>query len=95
MSLTAAPVLYRTERVGYYCYVVEKEDDEEFTRQNEETLVMFVSQSARVISNARKYRDEQRCWDDLGTLVQTSPVGLVVFNAKSGPGYLSTGKRDG
>ena len=83
MSLTAAPVLYRTERVGYYSYVVEKEDDEEFTREDEETLVMFVSQSARVISNARKYRDEQRGWDDLGTLVQTSPVGLVVFNAKS------------
>ena len=82
--------------MGYYFYVVEKEDDEEFTREDEETLVMFVSQSARVISNARKYRDEQRGWDDLGTLVQTSPpVGLVVFNARSGSGYLSTGKRDG
>ena len=95
MSLTAAPVQHRRERVGDYFYVAEKEDDEEFTREDEETLVMFASQSAGVISNARKYRDEQRAWNDLGTLLQTSPVGLVVFDARTGPGYLSTGKGDG
>ena len=76
MSLTAAPVLYRTERVGYYCYVVEKEDDEEFTRQDEETLVMFVSQSARVLSNARKYRTNSGAGTTWGHWYRRRPWGL-------------------
>ena len=37
-----------------------------------------------VISNARKYQDEQRARNDLETLVNTCPVGVVVFDARTG-----------
>ena len=75
----ASPIFHRDERVGNI-YVAEKEAGAEFTPEDEETLVMFASQAALVISNARRYRDEQRARADLETLVNTSPVGVVVFN---------------
>ena len=79
----AAPVFHRGERVGNI-FLAEEERGEEFTREDEETLLMFASQAAMVIANARRYRDEQRAKSDLETLVDTSPVGVVVFDAKTG-----------
>ena len=83
VSFLAAPVLHRDERVGNV-YLAEKESREEFTREDEETLVMFASQAALVIANARRHRDEQRARADLETLINTSPVGVVVFDARTG-----------
>ena len=83
VSFLASPVFHQGERVGNV-YLAEKEGGEEFTRQDEETLVMFASQAAMVIANARRYRDEQRARADLETLVNTSPVGVVVFDARTG-----------
>ena len=45
---------------------------------------MFASQAALVIANARKYREEQRARADLEALIDTSPVGVIVFDAKTG-----------
>ena len=56
----------------------------EFTREDEVVLVMFASQAAMVIANARKYRDEQRARTDLETLVNTAPVGVMVFDGPTG-----------
>ena len=83
MSFLASPVLHRSERVGNI-YLAAKEGEGEFTREDEETLVMFASQAAMVISNARRHREEQRARADLETLVNTSPVGVAVFDAKTG-----------
>ena len=83
ISFLAAPILHSGESVGNIC-VAEKEDSQEFTPEDEETLVMFASQAAMVIDNARRYRDEQRARTDLETLINTSPVGVVVFNARTG-----------
>ncbi len=79
----AVPVLHRRERVGHV-YVAEKEHGGAFTREDEETLAMFAAQAAMVIANARKYQDEQRARADLETLINTSPVGVVVFDARAG-----------
>ena len=83
VSFLAAPVLHRGQRVGNV-YVAEKEAGREFTREDEETLVMFASQAALVIANARTHREEQRARTDLETLIDTSPVGVVVFDARTG-----------
>ena len=56
----------------------------EFTAEDEETLVMFASQAALVIANARRHRDEQRARADLETLINTSPIGVAVFDARTG-----------
>ena len=79
----AAPVRHGGERVGII-HLAEKEGGSEFTAEDEETLVMFAFQAAMVIANARRYRDEQRARADLETLINTSPVGVVVFDARTG-----------
>ena len=83
LSFLAAPILYRGESTGNI-YLAEKEGLEEFSREDEETLVMFASQAALVIANARRHRDEQRARADLEALIETSPVGVVVFDAGTG-----------
>ena len=45
---------------------------------------MFASQAALVIANARRHREEQRVRTDLETLVNTAPVGVLVFDARTG-----------
>ena len=81
LPFLAAPLRHRGEGVGCI-YVGEKEI--EFTAEDEETLVMFASQAALVIANARKHRDEQRARSDLETLVNTTPVGVLVLDARTG-----------
>ena len=81
LPFLAAPLRHRGEGVGGI-YVGEKEV--EFTAGDEETLVMFASQAALVIANARRHRDEQRARSGLETLVNTTPVGVLVFDARTG-----------
>lgn len=79
----ATPIRYRGQSVGTFS-LCEKGGEGAFTAEDEETLVMFASQAALVIANARRHRDEQKARLDLETLIDTSPVGVVVFDARSG-----------
>ncbi len=79
----AARIVQQGAHVGNI-FVFDTDDGAEFSREDEETLVMFASHAAMVIGNARTYRDERRARTDLETLVNTSPVGVVVFDVKTG-----------
>ena len=83
LSFLASPVRHGGESVGNI-YLGEKSRGREYTEDDESTLVMFASQAALVIGNARSYRDEQRARTNLETLINTSPVGVVVFDAITG-----------
>ena len=83
LSFLVVPIRHRGESVGTF-YLAEKEAGGEFTLEDEETLVMFASQAALVITNARRYRGEQRARADLEALIKTSPVGVAVFDANTG-----------
>ena len=78
-----APIRHRGEYVGHI-YLGKSEPGQEFTREDEETLVLFASQAALVIGNVRKYRDERRARANLETLIDTSPIGVVVFDVRTG-----------
>ena len=82
-TLVGMALSHRGEHVGNF-YLAGKEGAREFTGEDEEVLVLFASQAAAAIVNARTYRDEQRARADLQALVDTSPVGVVVFDAGSG-----------
>ena len=82
-AILAAPVRHRGEAVGNI-YLARGPDGGEFGREDEQTLVMFAAQAALVIANARRYRDEQRARTGLETLINTSPVGVAVFDARTG-----------
>ena len=64
-------------------YIGEKKHDSDFTLEDEETLEMFAAQAATAITNARRYGDEQRAKADQAALVNTSPVGVTVIDAKT------------
>ncbi len=82
-SFLGAPIRLRGARAGNL-YLSDKEGGGEFTQDDEETLAMFASHAAMAIANARRHREEQRAKAYLETLIDTSPVGVVVFNAVNG-----------
>ena len=82
-SFLGAPIRHRGANIGHF-YLTNKESGQGFTDEDEETLVLFASQAATAIANAQAYRDERRARADLEALVDTSPVGVAVFEAASG-----------
>ena len=82
-SLLVAPIRHAGVVVGTI-YLAHETGGGEFTQEDEETLMMFASQAALVIANARRHREERRARVDLETLMDTSPVGVVVFDAATG-----------
>ena len=88
-AFLAAPLLHQGVRAGNI-FVGDDETGREFSLEDEETLVLFASQAAQVIANARRHREEQRARADLETLIDTSPVGVAVFDAETGvPRFLN------
>ena len=83
IAFMAVPVQHRNRMVGHV-FVAGKAEGASFTQEDEETLVIFASQAALVIANARRHWEEQRVRAELETLVNTSPVGAVVFDARAG-----------
>ena len=82
-SFQGTPMRHRGVHVGNF-FLSEKEGGREFTGEDEEMLVMFAAQAATAVANARTHRDEQRSRADLEALVDTSPVGVAVFEARTG-----------
>jgi len=82
-TLQCTPMRHRDVHVGHF-FLAEKGGGQEFTSADEEVLVLFASQAATAISNARTHRDERRARADLETLIDTSPVGVVVFDGRTG-----------
>ncbi len=82
-TFQGTPMRHRGADVGNF-FLAEKEGAPAFTDEDEEVLVLFASQAATAIVNARTHRDEQRARADLEALVETSPVGVVVFDAQTG-----------
>ncbi len=82
-SLLGTPMRHRGVQVGHF-FLAEREGGDGFTAADEEVLMLFASQAATAIANARTHRDERRARSDLETLVETSPVGVVVFDVSTG-----------
>ena len=82
-TLQGTPLRHGDVYVGNF-FLAGKEGGREFTSGDEEMLVLFASQAAAAIANARTHRDERRARADLETLIETSPVGVVVFDGRTG-----------
>ncbi len=82
-NLLGMPIRHRGVHMGIL-FLAEKEAGREFTDVDEEVLALFASQAAAAIANARAFRKEQRARASVEALVDTSPVGVVVFDARTG-----------
>ena len=82
-TLQGTPMHRGGEHLGHF-FLADKEDGGAFTGADEEILVLFASQAAAAIANARIHRDVERARADLAAVIETSPVGVVVFEAATG-----------
>ena len=82
-TLLVTPMRHHDARVGHF-FLAGKADGAMFTDEDEEVLVLFAAQAASAIANARTHRGERRARADLEALVETSPVGVLVFDVESG-----------
>ena len=81
--LLGTPIRHRGEPIGCI-YLTDKEGGAEFSPEDEEVLDMFASQAALAITNALQYQEEQRERASLRALVDISPVGVLIFDGKTG-----------
>ena len=81
-TLLGAPIRDRELHIGNI-YLGGKCGGLDFTQEDEDTLEMFAMQVALAIANARRYGDEQQAKADLEALINTSPVGVLVFDART------------
>ena len=82
-AFLGAAIRHHGSLVGHI-YLAKKLTGSPFTEQDEDLLMMFSAQAALVIANARRYWDEQRARNDLEALVNLSPIGVLVFETRTG-----------
>ena len=82
-TLQGTAMRHRGVQVGNF-FLAGKADAPEFSAADEEMLELFASQAAAAIVNARAHRQEQRARADLEALIETSPVGVLVIDARTG-----------
>ncbi len=81
-TLQGTAMRHRGARVGNF-FLAGKEDAPEFSAADEEMLELFASQAAAAIVNARAHQQERRARADLEALIETTPVGVLVFDART------------
>ena len=82
-SLVWTPMRHRGVHVGNF-YLLKEESAGEFAAEEDEILALFASQAATAVTNARTHRAVERARADLEAVIETSPVGVVVFDAATG-----------
>ena len=83
LSCLCTPLRHLGVHVGNF-FIGDKEGPDPFTAQDEEALLLFAAQAGAAIVNARAFRAEQRARADIEALLETSPIGVAVFDAASG-----------
>lgn len=76
------PIRQGDVQIGEF-HLSEKEGGGEFSDEDKETLALFASQTATAIANAQRHRDEQRARTHLEALIDISPIGVLVIDAKT------------
>lgn len=82
-KLMGAPLVHHGKHVGHF-FLGDKEDGKTFTAEDEEIMLVFVQPAAAAIANARVHFEVKRARAELQALVETSPVGVVVFEPETG-----------
>ena len=76
------PIYHSNVHVGNI-FLTEKEGRQEFTSEDEEIITLFGSQAAAAIYNTRRYEQERQARNDLETIVNISPIGVMVIDART------------
>ena len=77
------PIIHRGETYGVISLVGENTEGE-FSSEDMAIMNMLSSLAAVAITSARRYWIERRAAADLEALINTAPVGIMVFDAQTG-----------
>lgn len=72
------------DRCVGWIWLAQEEAVSEFSRLDNQRAEMLAAQAAAAITNARCYSQERRAKADLLALIDTSPIGVIVFDAEAG-----------
>ena len=81
VAAVAAPIAHRGQRMGAICAAGK---DGGFTAADEDSVRALAAQAALAISNARRRLGEQQARADWDALLNTVPIAVVVFDARTG-----------
>ena len=81
-AFMAAPIRNRQVHLGNI-YLSIDAGGHQFTHEDQEMLVMLADQAAIAIFNARRYHAEIRSRAGLQALIDTAPMGVLVFDART------------
>ena len=79
-TFLGVPIYDRNVHVGNL-FLTEKEGGEDFSTEDEEILTLFSSQATAAIYNTHRYEQERQARNDLETIINISPVGVMVIDA--------------
>ena len=82
-SLLAAPIRHQGAGFGSICLTREK-GEQGFSQEDEELLTLFSALAAIVIDSTRLFSQARQAASNLRTVIETTPVGVAVFNPVSG-----------
>ena len=82
-TLQGTAMHHRGVQAGNF-FLAGKEDAPEFSAADEEMLGPFASLTAAAIGNAQAHQQEQRTRADLEALIETTPVGVMFVDARTG-----------
>ena len=82
-SFLAAPIRHQGAGFGSICLARAK-GEQEFNREDEEIFTLFSSLAAMAIDSTRRSKQAQQAASNLKTVIETTPVGVAVFNPVSG-----------
>ena len=82
-TFLGVPIQRGEEHVGNL-YLTEKEEGQEFTREDESIAVMFAAQAAAIVYNMGRYEEANRAKMELQALMDISPVAVSVFDTRIG-----------
>ena len=82
-NLQGTPMRHRGAQVGCF-FLAGKKGSRTFTEEDEEILMLFASQAAAAIANARVHRGERRARTNLEAVIDTTPVGVIVLDGRTG-----------
>ncbi len=92
-TMHGTPMRHRGVQVGNF-FLAREDDGPEFGAADEEMLMLFASQAAAAIVNAKAHQQERRARADLEALIETTPVGVLVMDAGTGQPVSSNREAD-
>ena len=82
-NILAMPIRHHGKQVGSF-FLGDTKKAHQFSIDDEEMIEVFASHAATAIANASAFSAEKRALADLSAVMESSPIGIVVLDGRTG-----------